>query len=154
MATSVIPALIDALVASAKNALPSQGIVVLDGYGVTEFVGNYLMIGVDDPYKPDASISASSAQDWAHANYTTRDEEGDITCAALSYSGDANQKTARDSAFATTAAMENLLRANPTLGLANLLWTSYGTSTQLEQSQDADGSWALIVFSVHFRARI
>jgi hypothetical protein len=154
MATSVIPALIDALVAAAKAALPPQGIVTLDGFGVTEFVGNYLMIGVDDPYRPDASTSATSQQSWAHANYTTRDEEGHITCAALSYSGDAVAKTARDSAYATTVAVENLLRANPTLGLPTLLWTSYGTNTSLEQSQDEDGSWALIVFDVYFRARI
>lgn len=154
MATSVIPQLIDALVAAATAALPDQGIVVLDGYGVTEFTGNYLMIGIDDPYRPDASVSASSTQDWAHANYTTRNEEGDVTCAAVSWSGDANQKTSRDAAYATTAAVENLLRANPSLGLTALLWTSYGTTTQLEQSQDEDGSWALVVFSVHFRARI
>lgn len=154
MATSVIPAVIDALVIAAKAALPAQGIVTLDGFGVTEFVGNYLMIGVDDPFRPDAPLSATSKQDWAHANFTARDEEGDITCAALSYGGDVNQKTSRDSAYATTGAVENLLRANPSLGLANLLWTSFGTNMSLLQDQTDDGSLALVTFSVHFRARI
>lgn len=152
MATSVIPALIDALVAAAKAAL--SNLLVNDGYGVTEDPGNYLMIGVDDPDRPDAALSASSQQDWAHANYTARDEEGDITCAALSWTGDTDQKVSRDAVFATTAAVENMLRANPSLGLANLLWTSYGSATQLNQWQDAEGSMALVVFQVHFRARI
>jgi hypothetical protein len=152
MATSVIPALLDALIAAARTALPN--LIVNDGFAVTNDPGDFLMIGVDDPDRPDAALAVTSQQDWAHANYTTRDEEGDITCAALSWTGDTNQKISRDAVFATTTAVENLLRANPSLGLANLLWTSYGSSTQLSQWQDAEGSTALVVFQVHFRARI
>lgn len=152
MATTVIPAVLDALVATAKTALPNA--VILDGYGVTEFVGNYFMIGVDDPYSVEQALAASSQQDWAHANYTARNESGDITCVAVSWNGAEDAKGARDAVFAMTTALEAALKANPSLGLANLLWTSYGTNTQFSQGQDEDGAFAVLAFQIHFEARI
>jgi hypothetical protein len=152
MATTVIPALLDALVTVATAVLPKA--TILDGYGVTEFVGDYLMIGVDDPYSPEEALAGSSQQDWAHANYTARNESGDITCVAVSWNGAESAKGARDSVFAITTAFEAGLRANPSLGLANLLWTSYGTNTQFSQGQDEDGAFAVVAFQIHFEARI
>ena len=151
MASSVIPAVIDAVVSRARANLPS--ICVYDGFGVSDDPGDFLMVGVDDPERQDSAYSADSQQDWAHANNTARDEVGDVTCAALSWNGDADQKRARDAAFATCAALEVLLRADPSLG-GIVLWTSYGTSTQLTQNQNGNGALALVVFKVHFRARI
>lgn len=154
-ATSRVPAVIDALLATAKNAAGLTDVLVLDGFGLTEEPGDFLMVGVDDPDRTDAAASASSEQEWAHANHTDRDERGAITCAALSWNGDANQKAARDAAYAITAALEDSLRADPTLGgVDGLLWTGFGQSSQLTQTQDDQGALALIVFTVAFRARI
>ena len=47
-----------------------------------------------------------------------RDQTGSVTCAALSWNGDADQKAARDAAYAVVAAVEDLLRTDPTLGVA------------------------------------
>lgn len=152
MSTSAIPALIDALYEAATDALTD--VKVYDGYGVSDDPGDFLMIGVEDVDSAQNASSASSEQGWANANYTARDESGDITCAAMSWNGDGDQKAARDAVFATTAALEVLLRANPSLGLPTLLWTSYGTSTELSQNQDENGALALLIFRVHFRARI
>ncbi len=151
MATSVIPAVIDYLVAHASVAL--TGVRVYDGYDSSDDPGDFLMVGVDDPESPNAAFSADSTQDWAHANNTARDEMGDVTCAALSWNGIGDQKLARDAAFAITATVEVLLRADPTLG-GIVLWSSYGTTTQLTQQQSTNGVMALVVFKVHFRARI
>lgn len=153
MATSVIPAVIDYLVTHATTALSASSVIVYDGFGTSDEPGDFLMIGVDDPESVNTAFSADSVQQWAHANYTARDEEGDVTCAALSWNGDCDQKAARDAVFAITAALENLLRADPTLAGA-VLWSSYGTSTQLTQNQSNDGAMSLVVFKVHFRARI
>lgn len=152
MATSVIPALIDALHAAATTALPS--VKVYDGFGVTNDPGDFLMIGVEDADLETAASSATSEQSWAHATGTQRDEAGELTCVALSWNGDGNPKTARDGAFAITAAVENLLRADPDLGLTNLLWTGYGSTVELSQGQGDTGAEALVVFKVAFRARI
>lgn len=154
--TSVVPDLIDALFTKATDAL--EGVTVYDGFGVTNDPGDFLMIGVEDPDSQDAAYSAETEQDWAEvgANLGSaeRDETGTLTCAALSWNGDANQKQARDAAYAITSKLEDLLRADPTLGLTSLLWTSFGTSSQLSQAQDSQGALALLVFRIYFRARI
>lgn len=152
MATSVIPALIDALVAQSTTALPS--VKVYDGLAVTNDPGDFLMVGVEDPDLESAASSATAEQSWAHSTGTSRDESGEITCAALSWNGDGNLKTARDGVFAITAAVENLLRNDPDLGVAGLLWTSFGSTVELSQGQGDMGADALVVFKVAFRARI
>ena len=152
MGTSAVPDVIDALVTACTAALPNAK--VYDGFGISDDPGDFLMIGVDDPDAADKANSAESEQAWANADGTARDETATITCAALSWNGDANQKTARDGAYAITAAVENLLRANPSLGLPTVLWTSFGTSSQLTQVQDEQGALALLVFRIQFRARL
>lgn len=156
MATSAIPDLIDALVALARTALPDT--LVFDGIGATDDPGDFLMIGVEDPDIEGAAFSADVKQDWAAMGPNApRDEEGDITCVALAWvgeSGSDGQKAARDAAYAITAALEAALRVDVTLGLPTLLWTGFGTTSQLSQAQGAGGSSALIVFRIHFAARI
>ena len=152
MATSVVPALIDALVTNARTALPALN--VYDGFGVTDYPGDFLMIGVNDPNGSDFTDSADSQQAWANANGTARDETGQVWCVAFSWTGDTNQKAARDAAFATVSAVENMLRSDPTQGVANVLWAEFGSSQSLKQDQDEHGASAQVAFQIHFRARI
>ena len=152
MATSAVPALIDAMVSAFVTALP--GVKVYDGYGASDDPGDFLMVGVEDPDLEGFAFSADVRQDWANANYTSRSEEGDIVCAALSWNGDGNQKAARDAVYATQAGVETALRNNPSLGLANVLWTSFGTQAQLSQAQSHEGAVALLIFRIFFRAQI
>lgn len=155
MATSVVPALIDALVAASTTALPS--VRVSDGIGATDDPGDFLMIGVEDPDIEGASFSAETRQDWASVGTNApRDEQGEITCVAVSWNGNGPEgaKAARDGAYAISAAVENLLRDTPALGVAGLLWTSFGSSSQLSQAQGSTGASALLVFRINFRARI
>lgn len=155
MATSQIPAIIDALVTAATAALPS--VDVYDGFGNTEDPGNYLMVGVEDPNVTDAAFAASSSQSPATMSTSrSRDEAGSITCAALSWNGDDDPKAARDSAFATAAAVATLLRTTPGLGIAagGMLVTSYGEQQSLSQNRTEDGAMALLIFSIQFRARL
>lgn len=153
MSTSVIPTLIDALVTAARTALPSAQ--VYDGYGVTDDPGDFLMVGVEDGSASGPAGSAESRQSWPHVGHQVRDEEGDVHCFAVSWNGDGDQKAARDAAFAITAAVENLLRADPSLGIAaQVMRTGFGTSQRLEQDQDQHGAIALVAFDIHFQARI
>lgn len=155
MATSVIPALIDALVAAARTALPNTR--VSDGIGATDDPGDFLMIGVEDPDIEGAAFSADAKQDWASVGTgAPRDEQGEITCVAVSWNGNGPEgaKAARDAAYAIAAAVEDLLRATPSLGVDGLLWTGFGSSSQLSQAQGDGGASALLVFRINFRARI
>jgi hypothetical protein len=153
MPTSVIPALIDAIVATSITGLPDLHIT--DGWSVSDLPGDYLMIGVEDPDVDGYAETATSTQEWANANYTARNESGDINCVALSWNGDADAKAARDAVYANIAALETELRQNPPQGLDDVLWTSFGVSgSRLNQIQDGAGAVALLLFSIHFEARI
>lgn len=155
MATSVIPALIDALIAQAQTAL-GDAIAVHDGYGVSGNVADNLMVGVEDPFSDQAAPSADSQQSWQGIGPNApRDEVGDITCVAYATSGGKDQSVVRTAVFAITAAVENLLRASPDLGLGpSVRPLGFGSDLKFMQDQDADGVWALVVFSIHFEARI
>lgn len=154
MATTALPALIDALVTGARAALPNTTLVY-DGFGVDAEPGtSYLMVGVDDPDARDAAYAATATQEWANANYTARDEEGYVVCAALAWNGDGDAKAARTAAFATVTAVETLCRTTPSLGVATVLWTSFGGRIQLSQNQNEHGATALVIFNINYRARI
>lgn len=153
MPTSVVPALMSAIVTTAKAQLPN--LIVTDGWADSDDPGDYLMIGVEDPDVDGYAESASSQQEWANANYTARDEEGDINCVALSWNGDADAGAARDAVYANVAALEDALRFNPPQGLDDVLWTSImAAGGRLNQIQDNGGAVALLLFTIHFRARI
>lgn len=154
MIVSIVPSLIDALVAGARD-LFGDALTVCDGFEVGEDPGDYLMVGVDDPESPESAFAANVDQDWASIGARSRDESGHVTCAAMSWNGDADLKAARDGVYATASAFGEMLRNSPALGLdPELLWTSFGTSMQLSQSQVESGAIALLVFQVAFRARI
>lgn len=153
MAVSVIPALIDALVVAARAALPS--VRVFDGVGVTDDPGDFLMVGVDDPDTEGHAFAAESQQEFGPMGTTRpRDERGQVTCAAFSWNGSSDPKAARDAAYASVEALASACRTNPSLGVAGVLWTSFGPDARLTQSQGDFGADALVVFSVSFRARI
>lgn len=152
MATSVVFDLVGALVTQLDTAL---SVNVFDGYGQTDDPGDYLMIGVEDP-DSDRATSVEGEQSWAGLGANARNEEGTVTCVAMSWNGDADLSAARAAAKATTAAVENHLRADPNLGASvpGLLWTGYGTRTQLIQLQATDGACVMCVFDIQFKARI
>lgn len=153
MPTSVVPAVIAAIVDTAQEQLPD--LIVTDGWAVTNDPGNYVMVGVEDPDVDGYAESASSKQEWANANYTSRDEEGDINCVALAWNGDGDARAAREAVYANVAALEDALRWNPPQGVDDVLWTSVmAAGGRLNQIQDNGGAVALLLFTIHFRARI
>lgn len=154
MGTSIVFDLIDALNDRWTSAL--TGINVIDGTGMTDDPGDFLMVGVEDPDTDTYADSAESVQSWAGLGARHRDEEGTVTCCALSWNGDANQRAARQAVKATLAAVENDLRSDPNLGgvVPGLLWTGFGTRLNLSQIQSETGAAALGFFQIQFKARI
>lgn len=157
MATSAVPLVIDALLALGRSdAVPSvPAALVLDGLAVTLEPGNYLMVGAEDPDTDGAAFSAEVRQDWAAMGpYAPRDEGGDVTCVALAWNGDGDQKAARDAVYDIVNELADACRANVTLGIDQLLWASLGTTGQLSQAQGENGASAYLIFRIHFEARI
>ena len=155
MSTSVVPKIVDALVAQADAALASVN--VFDGFGTSGEPGDFLMVGVDDPDGLGSTFSADASQSAATmGNPRRRDESGAVTCVALSWNGNTDQKAARDAAFATVAAVETFLRLDPSLGVtaAGLVVVEMGDNLRLMQNQDESGAEAAVIFEVRFRARL
>lgn len=159
---SVVPELTAALVSKARDVFTDpdlwddEPVSVFDGYGNSDDPGCYLMIGVDDPDDGGLAKSAESQQDWAHANGRARTEEGDISCAAMAWNGggDGAQQVVRELAYAIAAQVSDLCRTDPTLDVDGVLWTSFGTSASLSQDSNDQGVLALLLFRIHFKARI
>lgn len=150
--TSVIPDLIDAMV-SDFAALPDLADVeVSDGFTLANEPGTYLYVGVDDPEGMKAA-SAEADQTWPHATAQARNEDGSITLAVESINGDGSAKDARDEVYRVAGAIQDRLRATPTLAVAGVLWMSFANH-RLEQGQTRDGASALLTFRITFTARI
>lgn len=154
MPASALPDVIDALITNMVAALPAST-SVFDGFGVTGDPGDtYVLVGVDNPDANTIGFAAESQQEWANANYTARDESGEVVCAAVAWNGEGDQKAARDAAYGVLDAVAAMLKADPSLGVPELLWTSFGTRVQLSQDQNEKGANAIAVFRIHYRARI
>lgn len=152
MAVSAWPAVVDALIAKATAALP--GVRVFDAFGDSDDPGDFLMVGSNNADESGDVNAGEFPQDWANANHTARDEDGVVNCFALSWNGDGNQKAARDSVFATCEAVAALCRADPSLGVPQLLWSSFGTRGTPSQGVDTQGALCAVEFQVSYKARI
>lgn len=153
MATSVVPAFLDAIVEGARFAAPALN--VYDGFGSTDDPGDFLMVGVSDPDMEGVENAAEGQQDWATVGQQgARSERGEVTCVALSWNGNGDAKAARDAAYATVALVETFCRNDPDLGIPTLLWNSALSSHQLLQNQDDQGALAMVTFRIAFQARI
>jgi len=156
MATSITFDLVDRLYDVFKGGGLPDTVRVVDGDVVSGDAGTYLAVGWEDP-DSDRSTSSTGQQTWNGLGAKSRRESGSVTCLVLSWNGNSNGlKQARTAVKEVTDAVENLLRADPSLGGAvpGLLWTSYGTRTDLKQWLSEEGSVATCTFEIAFEAKI
>lgn len=153
--TSTIPAAIDALVTmlTVRPALAVPGTLVVDGYPANaRSIKQLITIG------GQVDATATGTQEFASLGARRRTEDYTIRvyCSAV----DADQKKARDAAFALMAEVEDLLRTDPTLGGVTSMYAEAGGDVVLDQSsEDPDtmpsgGRWAAVSFDVHVVNRI
>lgn len=159
MATSVVPDLLDALVFQCATALPGVNVYdALASTGASDSTGNTgdsLFVGVDDIDSDGSVLSVSTSETpGPFGTNRPRDEVGEVVLVAESWSGDKDQQAARVGAYAIQAAVANLCRTSPNLGVSHLLWTGYGSSTEFRQDQTDSGAVARLTFRISFRARI
>lgn len=154
MGTTVTFDLIDQLVEQYRAGLPAT-VHVVDGDVVTGDPGVFLMVGWDDPDN-DRATSVTGQQSWAGLGARARDEEGTVTCLVVAWDGNGDLGTARTTARGVTDAVEQLHRADPNLGgtVPGLLWTGYGTRTELRQWLSDQGAVVTCTFEIAFKARI
>lgn len=160
MATSAVPAAMDALLSILTEASKRAGSAladtqIFDGPALTNLeFGRRLFVG----WQPDADNAAALEQDFAYAGARRRDESFQVSCYAEVESGDTDMQQLRTEAFALVAAVETELRATdaaptaPTLN-GTVLW-AHLTTGNLQQGQTLAGAAAGVAFTIACRARL
>jgi hypothetical protein len=151
---STVPAAIDALVTLFTAAVPANSTVV-DGPAVIDpgAFKNIVYVGVDDPdTEGPYTIAATAQQAWAWLGHVQRAEDADVHCSVICWNGDADQKAARDGAYALLTIITDAITADPTLGGA-VLYVVGVNSDSLMQSQDTAGAEAKLNFSVSIKSQ-
>ena len=163
MATSALPAAIDALVSILTASTAMQALTLPDGRAIKVLDGpptddialdDFLAVG----WSGSDDQAAESVQDFNSAGARTRNEELAIACIIDVWSGDDTFGSVRARAFQILGVVETELRATndspeaPTLNGA-VLW-AHLTRTQLRQYFTDQGARVALGFTVSCHARI
>lgn len=154
---SVLPDVVDALVALWDSALAGEPVDVSDGHLVTDSANDFLLVGVEDPRQADPTTSASFTTEWTAYGGgpgmgTTRTESGDITCVLYRLNGNNDQAAVRRAAFDNLDLLWDAVRPDASLGVTGLQWVRPGASVALWQAQTDYGAEAAVVFTVNYYA--
>lgn len=153
---SRVPEVIDALVALGNTEPEYQAgedgtgaVAVADGPQVTDSAApDWLIVGFDGDPEGDFE-AANSVGGWSDLG-TGREEEFQVTVAAIASRGDTNIVAARRRAYEIGARVEAWLRQDPSLGLRSLEAAVAGT--RLVQDQTDQGAQVRLLLSVAGRA--
>lgn len=149
MSTTLIPVILDALVAAcvAAQATTLSEVVIYDGpmpSGPT--APAVLLIGGEwIPSEPGRN-SVTGTQVSSRMGNNSREEEIRILCAAISQAGDPDMRARRELAFAIVAAVEDILTASPNLGGAR--WVLLSSVDSVQQLFNDRGAACAVNFSV------
>ncbi|AGP56185.1 hypothetical protein [Streptomyces rapamycinicus] len=155
MATSRVPASIEALLAIWRAAPGLAGVQILDGPPTGDQANaDYLTVG----WSPTSELAVEFAQEFNAAGARTRDEEFSILCFLDTWTGDTDVAARRARAFELLAVCEETIRAsnsNPTAPTLNgaVLWAEIASGSLMQTNTD-QGVRAAIPFVVACRARI
>lgn len=154
MATSRVPAAVDALLAILRAAPALADVHIADGPSAVNLTDRHrIYVG----WQPAGEAAVALTQDFASAGARTRDEAFGIACYAESRGGDKDMAARRSRVFELVAAVETALRATdaaptaPTLN-GSVQW-AHITAGNLTQLQD-QGALAGLDFTITCRARI
>lgn len=150
MSTSRTPAVIDALVTLCAAAPTLVGVTVVDGPFTTNLADPDVLF-VGDTARGDPAANAQ--QTWAGLGAQRRDQIVEVVLTAVSRAGETVMKPRRDRAYEIVAAVEDAMRADPTLG-GVVIAAGAGTAESLDQAQTPQGAYAAVTFRVQAKARI
>jgi hypothetical protein len=159
MSTSKVPDVIDYLVTLFTNdvtlgqAPAPNTVTVYDGPALAQtFTPLNLYVGMTDP-DADEPVSANSEKAWAALGKQSIDETLQIHCCAEAWSGATDMRAIRLAAYGIVAAVETLLRADPTFG-GLVLFCEPAASEELRQDEIEQGARAKVLFRIDAKARL
>jgi len=144
-AVSTVPAVLDAIVAAVRAALP--GVEVWDGQPVKQTEDDVICIaftGEPDEAAVNSTISLEQmARDPARESYN-------ITCLTSSWKGEADPKAVRDRAYELVDGVATALATDQTL--AGLVMRAMLSTQAFAQAQTDRGAVATVQFVIHVDA--
>ncbi|WP_435215913.1 hypothetical protein [Streptomyces sp. bgisy034] len=147
---SRVPELIETLVTLGKLDEDLKGVVVTDGPEVSDRAPmEWLVIGFDGDPGGDFQ-AAATVGGWSDLG-GGREEEFQVTVAAIAGRGDTNVAKARARAYEIGGVVEGWLRASPDLGLRSLE-AAIGATRLIQDQTEDDGVQAVLLLTVAGRA--
>lgn len=155
--TTRVPAIIDYLVnsftAAATLGAAANPVTIIDGPEVFTYDGRALWVGVGDVQIGDpAPEGATSTQRWVGMGAHAINEELSVPCIIQGWGGDQKFRPARLDAAAILAAVEDIIRTDPSL-TALALWTNV-TDAVWRQGFTDKGAAVRLPFRITSTARI
>ncbi|MBL3670639.1 hypothetical protein JL475_32660 [Streptomyces sp. M2CJ-2] len=148
---SRVPEVIDALVALGAADTALAEVQVSDGPEVTETSApDWLVIGFDGDPNGDFQ-AANTVGGWTDFG-TGREEQFQITVAAIASRGDTDVRAARARAYEIGGRVEAWLRADPSIGLGRGQVEAAIEASQLTQDQTSQGVQAVLLLTMAGRA--
>jgi hypothetical protein len=164
MTTSRVPAVLDYLVTTFTASTVLAAVQLGDVTGVTVYDGPpttgldarlKLFVGLTDPDNQGPEVAADTAQAWAALGHQARNEQLTIHCVAEAWSGTDDARTVRAAAYAITAAVEDIVRGDSSLGgTVSTPGNAAVTAMTLMQNNTSTGAIARISFEITAQARI
>ncbi|MFE9296594.1 hypothetical protein [Streptomyces niveus] len=146
---SRVPELIDALTAQLAPDPALAEVVVVDGPEINETdAPDWLIVGWSGD--PDGDFQAAQTLGGWSDLATGREEQLQVTVAAIATRGDTDIRAARIRVYEISARLEALLRADPSVGLRSLEVAI--EASQLVQEQTDKGAQATLLLTVAGRA--
>lgn len=136
----------------AAMATTLAGVQVVDGpQANSDAASSWLFVGADGGTPTEDVEAAVAEQSWM-AFAKTKQEDAEVTCAAVVVRGDTDIPAARASANAIVSAAEDLLRADLLLG--GLVMKAHISAIRYIPSQTQAGAKVRIVFTVTYMAQL
>ncbi|MFD4343406.1 hypothetical protein ACFWQ6_00740 [Streptomyces coelicoflavus] len=117
MAPSRVPELIDNVLAALKLSPELAKVKLVDGPLVSDSAASeWVFVGYDGDPNGEYS-TASTSQTWAGLGAKAKNEDISLTCAVLVRRGSTDVRACRRRTFEIFAAVEAVVRADPSLGM-------------------------------------
>jgi hypothetical protein len=141
---SRLPELIDAVVAACTGAPGLEDVAVTDGPVVTDSrAGEWLIVGYDGDQA--GSFEAGQTEGGWSDLYTGREEQLQLVVAVLVLRGATEIRAARQRAYEIAGPLEQLLAANPSLGMPGAGDIAIGTSVLVQEQTDRGAQVRLLL---------
>jgi hypothetical protein len=143
---------VDDVIAALLTALDTALTVpVYDGLPATSAADTeFVLVGDDGAVETVGEPAATNTQNWATFELGSRAEEGTVTCAVISQSGDDDLAARRAASKTLMTSIETALRA--TDNLAGVVAAGGIDTITLHQGRNANGSYVRRVFTYHYTA--